>query len=60
LLRIRRFMVGLSGLGVLLCAWFFGMASLLGFLVGGGIQPSDAVIGLIKGRSVPPLFIGTL
>jgi hypothetical protein len=38
LLRIRRFMLGLSGLGVLLCAWFFGIAGLLGFLIGGGIS----------------------
>jgi hypothetical protein len=38
LLRIRRFMLGLSGLGVLLCGWFFGWAGLLGFLVGAGIS----------------------
>jgi len=38
LLRIRRFMLGLSGLGVLLCGWFFGWAGILGFLVGAGIS----------------------
>jgi len=38
LLRIRRFMLGVSGLGVLLCGWFFGMAGLLGFLIGAGIS----------------------
>src|SRR5690348_10447613 len=38
LLRIRRFMLGLSGLGVLLCAWFFGWVGVLGFLVGAGIS----------------------
>ena len=38
LLRIRRFMLGISGLGVLLCAWFWGMAGLLGFLIGAGIS----------------------
>ena len=38
LLRIRRFMLGLSGLGVLLCGWFFGWAGVLGFLVGAGIS----------------------
>lgn len=36
--RIRRFMLGLSGLGVLLCGWFFGWAGILGFLVGAGIS----------------------
>ncbi len=38
LLRIRRFMLGLSGLGALLCGWFFGWAGILGFLVGAGIS----------------------
>jgi hypothetical protein len=38
LLRIRRFMLGLSGLGVLLCGWFFGWAGVLGFLLGAGIS----------------------
>jgi hypothetical protein len=38
LLRIRRFMLGLSGLGVLLCGWFFGSAGMIGFLVGAGIS----------------------
>ena len=38
LLRIRRFMLGISGLGVLLCAWFFGKPGLLGFLIGAGIS----------------------
>jgi hypothetical protein len=36
--RIRRFMLGLSGLGVLLCGWFFGMAGALGFLLGAAIS----------------------
>jgi len=31
-------MLGISGLGVLLCAWFFGLAGLLGFLIGAGIS----------------------
>jgi len=38
LLRIRRFMLGISGLGVLLCGWFFGWPGLFGFLVGAGIS----------------------
>ena len=38
MLRIRRFMLGISGLGVLLCGWFFGWAGLFGFLVGAGIS----------------------
>jgi hypothetical protein len=38
LLRIRRFMLGLAGLGVLLCAWFFGWPGIVGFLIGGGIS----------------------
>jgi len=38
LLRIRRFMLGLSGLGVLLCGWFFGWPGMVGFLVGAGIS----------------------
>jgi hypothetical protein len=38
LLRIRRFMLGISGLGVLLCGWFWGLAGLLGFSVGAGIS----------------------
>ena len=38
LARIRRFMLGLSGLGVLLCGWFFGWAGMLGFLIGAGIS----------------------
>ncbi len=36
--RIRRFMLGISGLGVLLCGWFFGVPGLLGFLIGAGIS----------------------
>ncbi len=31
-------MLGLSGLGVLLCGWFFGFAGILGFLVGAAIS----------------------
>ena len=31
-------MLGVSGLGVLLCAWFWGVAGLLGFLIGAGIS----------------------
>lgn len=38
LARIRRFMLGISGLGVLLCGWFWGWAGLLGFLIGAGIS----------------------
>lgn len=38
LLRIRRFMIGISGLGALLCGWFFGIPGLLGFLIGAGIS----------------------
>jgi len=38
LLRIRRFMIGLSGLGVLVCAWFFGWAGMAGFLIGAAIS----------------------
>jgi len=38
LLRIRLFMLGLAGLGVLVCGWFFGLPGLLGFLVGAGIS----------------------
>jgi hypothetical protein len=38
LLRIRRFMLGLSGLGVLLCSWFFGWQGTVGFVMGAGIS----------------------
>ena len=38
MLRIRRFMLGLAGLGALLCGWFFGLPGLLGFLIGAGIS----------------------
>jgi small-conductance mechanosensitive channel len=38
LLRIRRFMLAISGLGALLCGWFFGIPGLLGFLIGAGIS----------------------
>jgi hypothetical protein len=38
LARIRRFMLGISGLGVLLCGWFWGWPGLLGFLIGAGIS----------------------
>src|SRR5215475_11297804 len=38
LLRIRRFMLGLSGLGVLLCGWFFGWPGIVGFVIGGGVS----------------------
>ncbi len=31
-------MLGISGLGVLLCGWFFGLPGLLGFLIGAGIS----------------------
>ncbi len=31
-------MLGLSGLGALLCVWFFGIPGLLGFLIGAGIS----------------------
>jgi len=31
-------MLGLAGLGVLVCGWFFGLPGLLGFLVGAGIS----------------------
>jgi len=38
MLRIRRFMLGLAGLGALLCGWSFGLPGLLGFLIGAGIS----------------------
>jgi len=38
LLRIRRFMLGIAGLGALLCGWFFGIPGLLGFLIGAFIS----------------------
>jgi hypothetical protein len=38
LLRIRRFMLGISGLGVLLCGWFFGWPGIVGFMVGAVIS----------------------
>jgi len=31
-------MIGLAGLGALLCAWFFGIPGLLGFLIGAFIS----------------------
>ncbi len=31
-------MIGLAGLGILLCGWFFGFAGCLGFLIGAGIS----------------------
>jgi hypothetical protein len=38
LARIRQFMLGLSGLGVLLCAWFLGWPGALGFVIGASIS----------------------
>lgn len=38
LVRIRRFMLGLAGLGALLCGWYFGLPGLLGFLIAAGIS----------------------
>lgn len=38
LARIRQFMLGLSGLGLLLCAWFFGWRGAAGFAIGAGIS----------------------
>jgi hypothetical protein len=37
LARIRSFMLGLSGLGLLLSAWFFGWRGALGFAIGATI-----------------------
>ena len=38
LARIRGFMLGLSGLGLLLCGWYFGWQGALGFTVGAAIS----------------------
>jgi hypothetical protein len=38
LARIRGFMLGLSGLGLLLSTWFFGWQGLVGFAVGAAIS----------------------
>ena len=36
--RIRRFMIGLSGLGLLLSAWYFDWQGALGFFIGATIS----------------------